>query len=104
MFRAAQDGDRAAEAVVAREVDLIARSLVPIVALLDPKLVVLGGGALGAHAERLIAPVEQRLGELVPLPLPGFATSATGEDATVMGGVAQAVSIAWQRAYALSQE
>ncbi|WP_425837823.1 ROK family transcriptional regulator [Streptomyces fractus] len=103
IFRAARDGDAAAEAVVAREVELIARALVPVVALLDPRLVVLGGGALGEHAEHVSERVERRLGELVPLPLPDFAASATGEDATVLGGIAQAVSIAWQRAYAQSQ-
>ncbi len=98
VFAAAQDGDPAAVAVVEREADLLARALVMVVAITDPQLVVLGGG-VGIHAGFLLQRLRQRLGELVPLPLPRIAVSAVGEDATIIGGLARATSIAWQRAF-----
>nr|WP_030184012.1 hypothetical protein [Streptomyces sp. NRRL S-813] len=64
-----------------REVDLLARASVAVVALIDPQLVVLGG--VGSHAEFLLEALGRRLAELVPLPLPELAVSAVGEDATV---------------------
>ncbi|MFD7921325.1 ROK family transcriptional regulator [Streptomyces sp. NPDC059740] len=103
VFTAARQGDPAAAAVIARETDLLARALVPVIALLDPQLIVLGGSALGRHAPHLVKPLVQRLTELIPLPLPDLAASTVGEDATVTGGIAQATAIAWRHAYLLSQ-
>ncbi|WP_181139231.1 ROK family transcriptional regulator [Streptomyces sp. Ru72] len=102
VFTAARAGHSVASAIVDREVDLLARALVAVVALIDPQLVVLGGG-VGGHAEFLLEPLGRRLAELVPLPLPELAVSAVGEDATVIGGVAQAVDAAWRRAFGACQ-
>ncbi|MFI6359744.1 ROK family protein [Streptomyces sp. NPDC050743] len=104
VFQAAQAGNPAAAAIVERQIDLLARALVPVIALLDPQLIVLGGSALGRHAASLIKPLRLRLAALIPLPLPELAASALDGDATVIGGIAQAATIAWQRAYTLSQQ
>lgn len=104
VLAAADGGNPAAERIVARQVDLLARALIAVVTVVDPELIVLGGDVAGPHTERLLLePLRHRLRTLVPLLMPRLAVSAVGADATLLGGLAQAVDAAWQRAYALSQ-
>ena len=83
MFAAARAGDELARAVVAEEAQRIARHVVPIAAVADVGLVVLGGG-IGANAE-LLDGVRGRLAEALPYP-PRVELSSLG-DAAVLGAL-----------------
>jgi len=90
---AARRGDRSAQAAVGEVLDHLADGLAAVIALIDPELVVVGGGIgrqLGPH----LAAVQSRVGELVPLTQPRFAISRLGDDATLFGGLASGLTTA----------
>ncbi|MGW5262886.1 ROK family protein [Microbispora sp. NPDC004025] len=94
VFDAARRGDAAACAVVAAEADHVARALAGVIAVLDPELVVLGGG-IGAQAGDLLAgPVAERLETLVALTPPRIEVSTLGADAVILGALAVGLSTA----------
>ena len=67
IFAAARAGDAFAREVVDEVARRIALHIVPVAAVTDVSLVVLGGG-LGANGDLLLEPVRARLEELDPLP------------------------------------
>jgi predicted NBD/HSP70 family sugar kinase len=79
IFDAAQQGDRKALAVV-------------ITAVLDPELIVLGGG-IGQRGELLLPPLERRLQQLTPL-RPRIVASKLGDDSVLLGSIANALETA----------
>lgn len=85
VFSAARRGDRIAAKVVAREAELIALAIASIVPVVDPELVILGGG-IGANGDLLLEPVERELAALSPI-RPRIEVSALGEEATLHGAV-----------------
>ncbi len=87
VFAMARAGDRAAAQVVRAEAGHLARALAAVIAVLDPGLIVLGGG-VGGNADLLLEPIRQRLGELLALNPPPIVVSALGHDAVVLGGLA----------------
>jgi predicted NBD/HSP70 family sugar kinase/DNA-binding CsgD family transcriptional regulator len=93
VFEAARRGDRVARAVVEEEARRIALHIVPLAAVTDLALVVLGGG-LGANGDLLLEPVRALLADWVPYP-PRVEVSALGEAAVLTGalsvGVGQAL-------------
>lgn len=93
VFDAARTGDGTALEVVTHEAHQIARALAAVVAVLDPELVVLGGG-IGRNGDLLIAPARERLRELVPLEPPPIEVSSLGSDAVVMGALATGLATA----------
>lgn len=79
---------------VAAEADHVARALAGVVAVLDPELIVLGGG-IGAQAGDLLAgPVAERLETLVALTPPRIEVSTLGQDAVILGALAVGLSTA----------
>lgn len=93
VLAAARRGDRSAQAAVGEVLDHLADGLAAVIALIDPELVVVGGGIgrqLGPH----LAAVQSRVGELVPLTQPRFAISRLGDDATLFGGLASGLTTA----------
>jgi predicted NBD/HSP70 family sugar kinase len=86
IFAAARGGDAVARAVVDEEARRIAIHIVPMAAVTDLALVVLGGG-LGANADLLLDPVRARLAEWVPYP-PRVEVSGLGEAAVLTGALA----------------
>jgi predicted NBD/HSP70 family sugar kinase len=92
VFAAARGGDSRAMAAVLREAEQLAFSVAVVAAVLDPDLVVLGGG-LGNGADLLLAPVEQALHRLTPL-RPRLAGSLLGDEAVLRGALATALGIA----------
>ncbi len=66
IFDAADRGDAAASAATERYLDDVAQGLATVVSLLDPGLVVLGGG-IGSRAG-IARRVAERLERLVPMP------------------------------------
>jgi predicted NBD/HSP70 family sugar kinase len=94
VFAAATEGDERAIAVVAEEAELVARAIGSIVAVVDPELVVLGGGI--GQAPGFASAVAQGLEALAPF-VPEIRVSALGDDAVVDGGLAAGMEMAWQR-------
>ena len=86
IFAAARAGDRLAREVVLEVARRIALHVVPVAAVTDVSLVVLGGG-LGANGDLLLDPVRRLLDEWIPYP-PRIEASALGEAAVLTGALA----------------
>jgi predicted NBD/HSP70 family sugar kinase len=98
VFEAAAAGDERAAAVVAAEALLVAKAVCAIITVIDPGLVVLGGGI--GQAPGFAAAVTTQLSRLAPV-LPDVRVSALGTDAVVDGCLASGAELAWQRLTAL---
>ncbi len=94
VFDEARSGDPVAERAVAHEADHVARALAGVVALLDPELVVLGGGIGGHGADVLLGAVRERLETMTPLGPPRVEVSPIGDDAVVLGALATGLATA----------
>jgi predicted NBD/HSP70 family sugar kinase len=86
VFAAARRGDRVALAVVEEEARRIALHIVPLAAVADAELVVLGGG-IGANPDLLLEPVRARLADWLPYP-PRVEVSSLGDAAVLTGALA----------------
>ena len=98
VFQAAKAGDERAAAVVADEAELIARAVCAIVTVIDPELVVLGGGI--GQAPGFAEAVAAQLNRLSPVQ-PEVRVSALGTEAVVDGCLASGAALAWQRLTAM---
>ena len=87
VFEAARANDPAAVRAIEVEADHIARAVAAIIAMLDPGLIVLGGG-VGSNADVLLEPVKNRLSELLALAPPPIEMSALGRENVVLGALA----------------
>jgi predicted NBD/HSP70 family sugar kinase len=97
VFAAARNGDAVARAVVAEEARRIALHIVPIAAVTDVGLVVLGGG-IGANAELLDA-VRTLLAGWLAYP-PRVQISSLGDGAVLMGGLSVGLRSALENVFA----
>lgn len=97
VFAAARNGDAVARAVVAEEARRIALHIVPIAAVTDVGLVVLGGG-IGANAG-LLDTVRTLLAEWLAYP-PQVQISSLGDGAVLMGGLSVGVRAAVENVFA----
>jgi predicted NBD/HSP70 family sugar kinase/DNA-binding CsgD family transcriptional regulator len=86
IFAAARAGDGLAREVVDEVARRIALHIVPVAAVTDVSLVVLGGG-LGANGDLLLDPVRVRLEGWIPYP-PRVEVSSLGEAAVLTGALA----------------
>jgi predicted NBD/HSP70 family sugar kinase len=86
VFAAARAGDAAARAVVDEEARRIALHVVPVAAVGDVELVVLGGG-IGANGDLLLEPVRSSLAAWLPFP-PRVEVSSLGDAAVLTGALA----------------
>jgi predicted NBD/HSP70 family sugar kinase len=86
VFGAARAGDELARRIIDEEARRIALHVVPIAAVADVALVVLGGG-LGTNGDLLLEPVRKRLADWLPYP-PRVEVSSLGEAAVLMGALA----------------
>jgi len=86
IFAAARAGDRVARKVVEEECRRIALHVVPLAAVTDIGLVVLGGG-IGANGDLLYDGIRELLGEWLPTP-PRVEASSLGDAAVLTGGLA----------------
>jgi predicted NBD/HSP70 family sugar kinase len=94
VFTAAAGGDERAAAVVAEEALLVARVLCSVVTIVDPALVVLGGGI--GQAPGFAEAVTRQLRLLAPV-MPEVRVSALGTDAVVDGCLAAGAELAWRQ-------
>jgi predicted NBD/HSP70 family sugar kinase len=85
---------RAQRRIVREEAALIAKALTSIIAVIDPELIVLGGGI--GRAPGFASEVGAALGMLAPV-VPEIRVSALGDDAVVVGCLAAGLELAWQR-------
>jgi predicted NBD/HSP70 family sugar kinase len=93
IFRAAEEGDPMAAALVDEEARTVALGIVTVAAVLDPQLVVLGGG-VGSNPG-LLEPVRSYVAELFPRRL-DIRTSALGDAAAFHGAIAVGLRAARQ--------
>jgi len=92
VLRRASQGDAVAEAVVRDVLDALGDLVVNVAALLDPEVIVIGGG-LTRGGRDFAGPLEDRLRNSVPYP-PSLVRSALGDDAVARGAAVLALSIA----------
>lgn len=89
VFRAAREGDPLARAVAEEALDYLAIMLASIIAVVDPEMILLGGGVARAGPD-LLEGLQRRLEKVVPA-MPILQLSALGDRAGILGAVAYAV-------------
>src|SRR5271157_1686081 len=94
VFEAAAGGDQRAMAVVAEEAQLIAKTICAVITVVDPDLIVLGGGI--GRAPGFAEVVTRELERIAPV-MPAIRVSALGTDAVVDGCLAAGTELAWGR-------
>jgi predicted NBD/HSP70 family sugar kinase len=94
VFDAAATGDATAREVVAAEASIVARALAAIVAVVDPELIVLGGGI--GRAPGFAEAVGAELARVSPV-APEVRPSALGADVVVDGCLAVGGERLWER-------
>lgn len=92
VFEAARAGDRRAEAVVRQIAVYLGATIANIAAVLDPALIVFGGG-ISHVGEQLLQPVRDVVARIVPN-VPEIRVSAAGDDAQVLGSLYSALQLA----------
>jgi predicted NBD/HSP70 family sugar kinase len=98
IFARARAGDRLALGITNEVARRVCAHIVPIAAIVDPELVVLGGG-VGSNGDLLLPPLREMLGEALPYP-PAVRTSQLGGDAVLSGALALGVADAREWAFA----
>lgn len=94
VFDEARAGDKLARQAVEHEAGHVARALASVIAVLDPDLIVLGGGIGGHGADVLLGAVRDQLETMTPLTPPRIEVSALGDDAVVLGALATGLATA----------
>jgi predicted NBD/HSP70 family sugar kinase len=97
VFAEARKGNAVAARVVAEVADQMAVALAAIIPVVDPELVILGGG-IGRNGDLLLDPVRRQLKEISPF-RPRLETSVLGEEAELQGAVAMALRTAQDRLF-----
>jgi predicted NBD/HSP70 family sugar kinase len=92
VFESAAAGDKRAAAVVEGEARLVAAAICCVICVVDPSLIVLGGGI--GQAPGFAEEVTRALEEIAPV-LPEVKVSALGTDVVVDGCLAEATAMAW---------
>jgi predicted NBD/HSP70 family sugar kinase len=92
VFEAAAAGDERAMAVVAEEARLVAKTICAVITVVDPDLVVLGGGI--GRAPGFAEAVSAELEPIAPV-MPAIRVSALGTDAVVDGCLSAGTELAW---------
>ena len=97
IFAAARRGEAIAHRVVQTEAERLAMAIATITPVVDPELVILGGG-IGRNGDLLLEPIEQELRRLLPF-RPRVVVSALGEEAVLQGAIATALEVARERVF-----
>jgi predicted NBD/HSP70 family sugar kinase len=98
IFGGARAGDPLAQAVVAEASRRIAVHILPIAAVADVELVVVGGG-IGANGDLLLGPIRERLATQLSFP-PKVEVSTLGDAAILTGALAIGLTSALESAFA----
>jgi predicted NBD/HSP70 family sugar kinase len=100
IFARARAGDAWAAGVVTEVARRVCAHLVPIAAIVDPELIVLGGG-VGNNGDLLLPRLREMLAEALPFP-PTVQTSRLRDDAVLAGALA--VGVADAREWSFSRQ
>lgn len=92
IFSAAASGNDLALEAVRREASRLAVVVAAVAAIIDPNLVILGGG-IGSNAELLLPHLEDAVSGLTPL-RPPISLSTLGSDAILLGALSTALTTA----------
>ena len=92
VFEAAAAGDGRAQAVVAEESRLVAKTICAVITVVDPDLIVLGGGI--GRAPGFAESVTTELDRIAPV-MPAIRVSALGTNAVTDGCLAAGTELAW---------
>ena len=98
IFSAARRTNRTARRVLEIEAQRLALAIAAVTPVVDPQLVILGGG-IGRNADLLLESIDSELQELLPF-RPKLAISALGDDAVLQGAIAIALETARDRVFA----
>jgi predicted NBD/HSP70 family sugar kinase len=93
VFAAAARGDAVAAGIVAEEAMLVAKAVCTVITVVDPELIVLGGGI--GQAPGFLEAVVDQLRRLAPV-LPDVKASVLGTETVVAGCIAAGLDQAWQ--------
>ena len=94
VFKAARQGEAWACQVVSETVDYLSFAIAAVTAILDPEVIVLGGG-VARSADVLIEPILEKLEGVVP-GRPNLIQSSLGSRAAVMGAIMLVLDITTQ--------
>ncbi|MFD9703316.1 ROK family protein [Lentzea sp. NPDC059081] len=92
VFRLARGGDAAAAEIVRVEAERLAFLVASVAAVIDPELVVLGGG-IGSNVDLLLEPLETALRTMTPL-APQVVAGSLGDGAVLSGAIAMGLEAA----------
>ena len=98
MIDAARSGDPAATRVVDIIADRLAHGVAAVAAVLDPELVLLGGGIGTGAGQLLIAPLRRTLESISPL-RPRLAISDLGSGAVLEGAVTEGLRLVMEQIF-----
>lgn len=98
LFEAARNGNREAQRAVEQLAVYLGTAVANVVTVLDPSLVVFGGGVSHAGAQ-LLDPVRSVVRRIVPN-VPDLRVSALGDEAQLHGALYSVLQVAEQRLYA----
>jgi len=101
VLAAAREGDERALVVVRTLAERIGLALAATASVLDPALVVLGGG-VGRNGDLLLEPVRRALASVSPIG-PRIEVSELGADAELLGAVAMGLVVAEDRLFARAE-
>lgn len=87
VFQAARNGEQWAIQILDETVDVLAQAIASITLIVDPHVILLGGG-VSRSADLLLEPILARLRGSIPI-TPRLAASRLGYRAAVLGGVAR---------------
>jgi predicted NBD/HSP70 family sugar kinase len=97
IFAAARAGDQLAGLAVSETARRIAVHILPIAAVADVELIVLGGG-IGVNGDLLLGPIRQRLAKQLPFP-PSVEVSTLGDAAVLTGALSIGLDVALEHAF-----
>jgi predicted NBD/HSP70 family sugar kinase len=98
IFDRARAGDAWALGIATEVARRICAHIVPIAAIIDPELIVLGGG-IGSNGDLLLARLREMLAEALPYP-PAVHTSQLAGDAVLAGAIALGIAEAREWSFA----
>jgi predicted NBD/HSP70 family sugar kinase len=91
VFDRARHGSEQAREVVEKEAERLALALAAVVAVLDPPLIILGGG-VGRNGDLLLGPIRADLERRLPLAPPEIRISQLAVDAPLQGALADGLA------------
>jgi predicted NBD/HSP70 family sugar kinase len=98
IFDAARSGDPNADSVVRIEAWRLAHAIATVAAVLDPELVVLGGGIGTGGGDLLLRPIAEALASISPFS-PRLEVSTLGVDAVIAGCTTTGLRLAFDRIF-----